>query len=222
VLPADPGARLTAVMVREDAIRSLRARFDSVTHLPSGDRSATGVLLVTKPDRFRLRLMLPFGITVFDYLNVGTQSWIALPLADAAARDRAGEFAPFSRDDLGQAFLRGSYAFPGQCAAAPAPDGDVVVTCRVEGDVRRTPLIGSHGIVEEASYADGAIRLRLRYGDYRPVSGIAMPFRIDLEYPQRQQSVAITIDGYEVNPSLPAGLFEPLADSVPAAAGLAR
>jgi len=213
-LPTDPAARLAAVRAGEDHVRSLRARFDSVTRLPGGDRSATGVLLVDKPDRFRLRLMLPFGITVFDYLNVGERSWIALPLADAAQRSRAGAFAPFSRDDLGQAFLRGAYAFPGQCGAAAGPGDDVSVTCRVDGAVRRTLRIGAHGIAEEASYDGGEVRLRVRYADYRPVGGLALPFRITLDYPQRQQTVDITITHYEVNPSLSDGLFQPLPDSV--------
>src|SRR5262245_3525549 len=146
-LPADPSARLAAVQAQESRVRTLRARFSSVTRLPGGEREADGVLLVAKPDRFRLRLMLPFGFTVFDYLNVGEQTWMALPLADAAQRNRMGEFAPFSREDLGQAFLRGVHAFPGQCDAAQAAAGDVAVTCREGGAVRRTLRIGGTGIV---------------------------------------------------------------------------
>jgi len=214
-LPADPSARLAAVQAQESRVRSLRARFSSVTRLPGGEREADGVLLVAKPDRFRLRLMLPFGFTVFDYLNVGDQTWMALPLADAAQRNRMGEFAPFSREDLGQAFLRGAYAFPGQCDAAQAAAGDVVVvTCREGGAVRRTLHIGGTGIVEETSYEGGAARLVIRYADYRDAGGVSVPFRITMDYPQRQQSVDITIDRYEVNPVLSDDLFRPLPDSV--------
>jgi outer membrane lipoprotein-sorting protein len=213
LLPADAAARLAAVQAREDQVRSLRARFSSVTRLPGGDRSADGVLLVAKPDRFRLRLMLPFGITVFDYLNVGDRSWMTLPLASGAQRTQAGEFAPFSRDDLGQAFLRGAYAFPGRCVAAPAADGDVSVSCREGGALRRTLRIGTDGILEETSFENGTPRLVIRYGDYRDVGGVALPFHIALEYPQRQQQVDIGIDRYEVNPALSDEIFQPLPDS---------
>src|SRR4029077_17363035 len=120
-------ARLAALRAEEDRVHSLRARFSSVTRMPGAERSADGVLLVAKPDRFRLRLMLPFGLTVFDYLNVGDHSWMTLPLADPQQRAHAQEFAPFSRDDLGQAFLRGAYAFPGDCTAAAADAAQVAV-----------------------------------------------------------------------------------------------
>jgi len=211
--PADPEARLAAVRAREDALHSLRARFTAVTRLPDAERTADGVLLVVKPDRFRLRLMLPFGITVCDYLNVGDGAWIALPLADAAQRERLGEFTPFSRDDLGQAFLRGPYAFPGECEATPASGTDVWVRCH-EGDaLRRTLLIVGDVIVEETSYDGGTPRMVIRYADYRDVDGTPLPFRIDLSYPQRQQSVDIAIQRYEVNPTLGDALFLPAPGS---------
>jgi outer membrane biogenesis lipoprotein LolB len=213
VLPAAPAARLAAVQANEERIHSLRARFSSVAHISDTDRSADGVLLVVKPDRFRLRLMLPFGMTVFDYLCIGDQTWVVLPLAGEQEQARVEQFAPFSREDLGQAFLRGSYAFPGTCDAAPAPSDQVWVTCREGEALRRTVLIGTDGIVEEATYSDGVQRLLIRYADYRSVDGTALPFRITLEYPQRRQSVDIAIDRYEVNPALSEELFRPTAGS---------
>jgi outer membrane lipoprotein-sorting protein len=210
-LPAAPEARLAAVRAEEDRIHSLRARFSSVTRLPGDERSADGVLLVAKPDRFRLRLMLPFGLTVFDYLNVGERTWMTLPLADPQQRAHAEQFAPFSRDDLGQAFLRGAYAFPGDCTAATADDAEVVVRCRVDGALRRSLLIGNEGILEETSYAGDAPRMVIHYADYRG----GLPYHITLEYPQHQQSVDITIERYEVNPTLSDDLFQPAADSAP-------
>lgn len=222
VLPAAADARLAAVRAREDQVRSLRVRFSSVTRLPGAERSADGVLLVAKPDRFRLRLMLPFGLTVFDYLNVGDRTWMALPLADEQQRSRAGEFAPFSRDDLGQAFLRGAYAFPGDCVAAACGGEKVSVSCRADGELRRTLLIGEDGVNEETSYAAGTPRMRIRYADHRDADGFWLPFHITLEYPQRQQSVDITIQQYEVNPTLPDELFRPAAGSEPQSAAERR
>ncbi len=208
-LPTPPDARLAAVKAREEQIRTLRARFRSVARLRGAERSADGVLVIAKPDRFRLRLMLPFGLTVFDHLTVGDETWLVLPLADQQARDRAGEFAPFSREDLGQAFLRGPYAFPGECEAAPAPAGQVWVTCHESGALRRTLLIGEDGISEETSYEGGAPRMLIHYADYRAVDGVGLPFHITLDFPQRQQSVDIAIERYEVNPMLSDDLFRP-------------
>lgn len=210
-LPALPEARYAAVRANEDRIRSLRARFRSVAQFPNGERAADGVLLVEKPDRFRLRLLLPLGITVFDYLNVGEQNWTSLPLAGTTEPERAAQFAPFSRTDLGETFLRGAFAFPGQCTAAAAADDRVLVSCRDGDALHRTVSIGAHGIVEEVSYDGATPRLIIRYADYRPVEGVALPFRITLEYPQRQQRVDISIDSYEVNPQLAPALFQPPA-----------
>ena len=210
-LPATPEARYAAVRANEDRMRSLRARFRSQAHFPTGERASDGVLLVEKPDRFRLRLFLPLGITVFDYLSVGEQSWTSLPLAGTDERERAAQFAPFSRTDLGETFLRGAFAFPGQCSAAAADDDRVLVSCRAGSTLRRTLSIGAQGIAEEISYDDTTPRLVIRYDDYRPVDGIALPFRIALEYPQRQQRVDISIDSYEVNPQLAPALFQPPA-----------
>lgn len=214
-LPEAPAERLAAVRAAEDRVQTLRARFTSVTHLPSGERSADGVLLVAKPDRFRLRLMLPIGITVFDFLSVGDQTWIVSPFAEPNQPGGDEAFAAFSREDLGAAFLRGPYAFPGACAAAPAGDGEVAAECTVDGTRRRSLRIGRAGISEETSFGDRGARLRIRYGDYRDVDGVAVPFRITLDYPQRNQSVDITIDTYEVNPVLPATAFAPPPDTPP-------
>ena len=221
-LPAAPAARLAAVRAAEDRIHTLRAQFNSTTHMRDGERSADGVLLVAKPDRFRLRLMLPFGLTVFDFLDVGEQSWLVLPLASSEDLTKAKAEVPFSRRDLGEAFLRGTFAFPGECVASDGDDAVVAVSCRAGGELLRRLAIGRDGISEETSYAGGDVRLRIRYGDYREVSGIALPFHILLEYPQRQQAVDIAIQRYEVNPVLPAELFQPAPGSEPQRAARTR
>jgi outer membrane lipoprotein-sorting protein len=211
--PTAPDARLAAIRAREDALHSLRARFTAVTRMPNVEHSADGVLLVVKPDRFRLRLLLPFGITVCDYLTVGDRTWITLPLADAQQREQLGEFSPFSRDDLGAAFLRGPYAFPGDCEAAPAAGDDVWVRCHEGATLRRTLLITGDVIAEETSYDGDTPRMVIRYSDYRDVGGTPLPFHIALSYPQRQQSVDIAIERYEVNPTLSDELFRPSPES---------
>jgi hypothetical protein len=211
-LPSAPAARLAAVQANEERIHSLRARFSSVAHVGDSDRSADGVLLVVKPDRFRLRLMLPIGFTVFDYLCVGDQTWVSLPLAGEQERAGVDQFAPFSREDLGQAFLRGPYAFRSvrRCTGAERSGlGDVPRRRRYW---RRTILIGRR------HRRGGLRRMWHRLSSAMPTTDRSMahhcPSASRLEYPQRRQSVDIAIDRYEVNPTLSDDLFRPVAGSV--------
>jgi hypothetical protein len=120
-----PDATFVRLRENEARIRSLRARFVASTVYQGVERTAQGVLLVRKPDRFRLRLVLPFGFTLFDYLSVGEDVWTVAPFAG----EKSAELAPFSRQDLGAAFLRGADAFPGECKAEGATRG-VAVTSR--------------------------------------------------------------------------------------------
>jgi hypothetical protein len=210
--PADPATVLSTVRAREDAIRSLRAQFSTHTQTPAGERSADGVLLVKKPDAFRLRLYLPFGLTVFDYVSVGERVQIVLPMEGRVVDSPpTGDLAVFSQDDLGQAFLRGGRAFPGTCR--PDGDGDGVrVDCtRADGTLQRRIRIDARTatIAEEVSYRDGAERLVMRFEDYRVADGGVLPYRIQLTEPQRSMSVTIAVRRYEVNPELRAELFAP-------------
>lgn len=208
----DPAAVFAAVRAREERIVSLRASFSAETQSDGKRRAADGVLLVRKPDRFRLRMMLPFGLTVFDYLSVGDLIWVELPLEGSKAERQPDDLAPFSRDDLGATFLRGKYAFPGTCEPVHAEAGDVVVECPPSSRAMREIHIDPRNstITEEKSYDAGGPRLVIRYGDYRPVDDVPLPFRISLNYPGRLLSVDITIQRYEVNPELPDDLFQPV------------
>lgn len=205
-LPTPPDARLAAVRAQDAAIRTVRARFRSTTRAAGGTRSADGVLVVAKPDRFRLRLLLPFGITVLDLLQIGADTWVVLPLAGAERSEEV--LAVLSADDLAAVFLRGDFAFPEPCTAMPATGGDVLVRCG-EDPRRRVLRLNTAGIVEETGYDGATVRLHIRYAEYRDVAGIAVPFHITLEYPARQQSVEIAIDDYELNPTLTPRLFNP-------------
>jgi outer membrane biogenesis lipoprotein LolB len=210
-LPEAPAARLAAVEARESAVRTFRARFTAVARNASGERRSDGVLVVAKPDRFRLRLMLPFGITVFDYVCVGDHVWMTLPLADPQQSPGGDAFTPFARDDLGAAFLRGAFAFPEPCTATAAAGELVDVECAPGTARHRVLRIDRRGLVEETTLAGDAPRLRIRYADYRRVDHVVMPFRITLEYPQRGASVDITVDAYEVNAPIAAAAFAPPA-----------
>jgi hypothetical protein len=209
--PVDPAATFARLREREAGIHSLRAHFMATTVHEGVERNVQGVLLVRKPDRFRLRLVLPFGLTVYDYLSVGEDVWTVAPLA----ADEPHDFTPFSRQDLGAAFLRGEDAFPGICTAARAERG-VEVACRVctSCPTLRTFLLdpGTGAVIEEVGYRDGAVRMILSYDVQREVDGRLLPFHIRLRDPLGEVAVEIRIEKYEVNVELPDELFRP-ADS---------
>ncbi len=209
-LPGPSVITVTSMRAQEDRIRSMRARFSATTAYGGEERSADGVLLVVKPDRFRLRLFLPLGLTVFDYLDRGDRTWITMPMRSEREGPPPEDLAVFSREDLGQAFLRGDYTFPGRCDASAAAD-EVVITCReAQQVVREIRVAAATGTIsQETSYADGAPRMVLRYSDYRAVDSQALPFRISMLYPAKGMSVDITIWRYELNPHLADALFQP-------------
>jgi len=206
----DAGELLARVRANEESIRSLRAHFQSRSRHAGQTREAEGVLIVSKPERFRMRLMLPFGMTVFDCVGREDGTWISLPLND----DRAplpADLAFFSRENLGAAFLRGSYAFPGTCSVSRADERGADVICRGGGDaeITRTLRLDRRDATlrEESTIDHGTPRLVIRYEDYRRVANVLVPFRIALSDPGRDLSVEISIEGYEVNPSLTDDLF---------------
>ena len=211
---ADAASVFALVRAREQGIVSLRTSFSARTRERDRARSADGVLLVQKPDRFRLRMMLPLGVTVFDYLTVGERTQIAFPLEGRIVNGAPqGDWAAFSRDDLSQAFLRGSRAFPGACTAVAQDAELVVVTCHERGRLQRRFLIEGRTatVREEVSYTDDRPRLVIRFGEYRMIGSTPMPFRVELQYPERGLVVEITVRTTEVNPTLEASLFQPLA-----------
>jgi hypothetical protein len=213
VAATDPEAVFATVRAREDRLVTLRARFAADARRGAERHATDGVLLVKKPDRFRLRMMLPLGLTVFDFVQAGQREQLSLPLQGRVVSGTPPpDLMPMSQADLDEAFLRGPAAFPGTCAAQAVAPGQVAVVCRDRsGDVLRRIDIerATATIIEEVSYDRGRPRLVLRYGDYRRVGDVALPYHIEMLCPGRDLSLAIRIARYEVNPSLPDRLFEP-------------
>ena len=208
---ADPDEVLAAVRQREDTIHTLRARFSATVHHSESERRAEGVLLVKKPDRFRLRLLSPFGFTVFDYVSHGMHGRMELPLeGKQLVDDEIGAQSPFSPVDFRQAFLRGPEAFPGRCTPQAA-GAEVVVNCRDAGGarLREVRIAGATGTVtRETSFDGDQPRAILQFDDYRVVDGLPVPFAIELRLPDRGVTVLIALRTYEINPLLADALFD--------------
>jgi hypothetical protein len=207
---ADPAEVFAMVRQREDAIHTLRARFSATVHRSENARRAEGVLLVKKPDRFRLRLLSPFGFTIFDYVTSGAHTRMELPLeGKRLVDDEIAAQSFFSAADLRQAFLRGAAAFPGRCT--PQANGaEVTVECHAPGDARREVHIAraTATVSEEISFTGEAPRVVITFRDYRTVDGVPLPFAIELRAPGRQVAMQIALRSYEINPALADTLFD--------------
>ena len=210
----DQAGALEMVREREDRITSLRARFTADTEREGERHSVDGVLLVKKPDRFRLRLMLPFGLTIFDYVTWGDRAQLALPMENKIINGHPRDNrVAFSQEDLGQAFLRGPHAFPGTCRPGGMDAAAIVVACRdAAGNLLRRIRVDAHAgtILDETSYEGDQPRMVIRYDDYRPVGDAYLPYHIALRYPGQRLALDVAIQRYNVNPVLADELFQPV------------
>jgi outer membrane lipoprotein-sorting protein len=216
---ASPMEVLATLRRQEDTIHSLRARFSATLRHGGTARRAEGVLLIKKPDRFRLRLLSPFGFTVFDYVADGTHARMELPLeGKQLVDDEITTQSTFSPLDFRQAFLRGEAAFPGRCTPGAA-GAEVVVDCRTDRNVRlrEIRIVRVTGTVtRETSFDSEQTHAVLQFDDYRIIDGLPVPFAIELRSPERDVTVQITLRTYEINPVLADALFEVAGAAGPA------
>ncbi len=207
-----PAAVYAAVRRQEAAVQTLRARFTARVDRAAEVRRADGVLLVKKPDRFRLRLLSPFGLTVFDYTSWDTHDRMQLPLEGKQFSDaEIAAHSPFSPTDMRAVFLGVAEAAALQCSALGGST-ETVVDCRdADGAVTRLIRIDSvtRRVKQEIHMVAGQPQVIMQYGDYRPVEAIELPFAIELTYPERNVHLTIAVRSYELNPRLADSLFEP-------------
>ena len=206
-----PAAAYAAVRQQEAAIRTLRARFRAVVRRGTVTRIAEGVLVVKKPDRFRLRLLSPFGLTIFDYSSSGAHDRMELPLEGKLFHDaEIADHALFSPAAMREAFL-GSSGDDAKRCTVQGGDLETVVDCRDEaGTLGRLIRIqtSTRRVEQRVRMQSGQPELVMEFADYRRVERVELPFKIALTYPAKQMHLDITVRSYEVNPSLPDSLFD--------------
>ncbi len=209
VVPAGPDVPLsvdadTVVAIlreRDQAVHRLRVLFDADLRSPQQNRSASGVLLVDKPDRFRLRLFSPFGISVFDYIADGVRRQMTLPMEGKIYRDtEIDRHAAFSPHTLRQAFLRD---LDSAGCRTSTEENSVILRCKESrGAKDRTYTISRQTADLEWEQIEGA---NIRYEDFRIEQGIRLPYRIEIQEPRSE--LFIRVRRYEVNPDLSDDLF---------------
>lgn len=210
VAPAPPppvagGDPLAVLRRHAAAIRTLRAQFDAAARFPGGERASSGVLIVRPPDDARLRLVAPFGLTVFDGLRTGGRTYVSSPLAGG----REPSSALFMRVGPADSILFGGAALAA-CRAATAPQPTTAAYWCGDPATRWLIIDRPTGtLLSETELENAAPSVVRSYGDYRAVDGVPLPYRIRVDYPPQHVSVDIIISRYELNPPLRDDQFAP-------------
>ncbi len=187
---------------QEARIHTLRAQFKAKVTTRDTERNAAGVLLVQKPDRFRLRMSSPFGMTVMDYLSVDRHTRLDLPMNQKVLFDDAIDAGnAFHTTDLRAAFLRGPDAYPPPCQSTESNDATLL-----DCGLRHLTLHGGD-LATESESDEAGVRLTAAYTDIRDVGGMRMPFSIIMQYPRDGVTLEVTIVRYEINPAFSEELF---------------
>jgi len=199
-----------ALQARERSVHALRAQFVATATQGSESRRADGVLLVQRPDRVRLRLVSPFGLTVLDYTSAGGQTRLLLPLEDRTLDGTAGATdAAASPADFGRLLLRLGDEPGAQCSARAAEAAVVVDCVGADGTLVRQATIdpATATVVRDVGFARGDPQVTMELGDYRVVDGVPLPFRLRLAYPRSGATTEIQVRAYAVNPEIEERVF---------------
>ena len=206
-----PPRDIAEVLARQrEGTRTLRATFRLKVRRDGREAMSTrGALVVARPDRLRLQLFSLGVMTVYDFTARGDRFRVRRPLDDET---RIGRLGGVADADAGVAaelrpILLGSSAAP----SGVEERGDAAHVRFDEPEGRREVVISRRDgsfQSEALRSAGGDLRVRARYSDHRLVDGLALPFRIAVDYPERQVSLDIEIERYTRNQPVEDGLFE--------------
>lgn len=158
----------------------------------NGARNLRGVLVLDGPERLRLRLLAPMGMTVLDYVEVGGTWQLAVPPAGLMRRGgpddpilAAGELEPGTpslRPDLIASLIRSIQPQApvrwqaGSCAVLEELADDAVIR-----RLAFRPADDGWEVAREEVVAGGEVALRVLFADYRPVDEAGVwPYRSEI------------------------------------------
>ncbi len=208
---------------RSSALRDRWARYEQST----GDFSATvrvryvdprsgqyftssGALAVRRPDRARMQLAGPGGITAIDVLVLGSRSYTNVGGRGWIVRDGHRPTATRGFDGTSVARALVETPAPGEGIMLDGARPIVRVT-RGDGRTEHT-LDSSDGAVQEVRWFDSGDResLRVRFDSFeRLPTGERRPAHVSLWQREPAAIVTITIDAWTASPQLPAATFAP-------------
>jgi hypothetical protein len=223
-LPPDPlpsGATLLArVRTDRERLGTLVATFSA--HVSRrrgllGSTTLTGALAMEPPDRFRVRLVLPGGLTVHDLTVVGDRYRLDLPLE---ARTERGilcfDPAPHCPGDPGPGLML-AWLFthdPARGAGASTVTGRreqfvVSIPVTADGRLRRAVVIARDDfrLLAEEAYRGEDRWVRVDYGAHRLVAGIPVPHSVELTDERGGTRITLEIAKYRPHATLPGDAF---------------
>jgi outer membrane lipoprotein-sorting protein len=208
---ASDSQAIAIVARREAETPTMTVTFQITVHRPDGsDEGSRGAVVVARPDRLRLQIF-SFGVmTSYDYTVNGNRYRVRRPLDgsetigrfDDAETSETGAFGP----DLRPLFLPAVAA--GSASARDAGDHFVVVVAEQRGRREIDVSKRDGSVTREALYQDAGPRIVIDYGDYRFVDGAALPFVVEVTYPQKSLRLTIRVAHYTRNQPVDPRLFE--------------
>jgi hypothetical protein len=202
---------IAVVARREAETPTMTATFQLSVHRPDGSvEGSRGAVVVARPDRLRLQIF-SFGVmTTYDYTVNGDRYRVRRPLDGVETIGRFEDAAPPETGGFG-ADLRPLFLPAGAAGSASARDaGDHFVVAVAEPRGRREIEVSKRdgSVTREALYHDAAPHIVIDYGDYRFVDGAALPFVVEVTYPEKTLRLTIRIARYTRNQPVDPHLFE--------------
>lgn len=216
--PAPPAPE-TAICGRDEAIRSLRARFRADVEAGGGTRTAEGVLVWRAPGALRVKLFTLAGLTVYDALLVGdgtrVRGVVKQPLAARSETFDVGPDETVDAPDTDLSLVLWSLWQP-RCGRPPAVSSMDPARFALDPDParangREVMVEGAEvreEVLERASATNGsAERVVARYTDYDCTQTPPLPRRIEIEASASGWRARVTILEQARNVALDDALF---------------
>lgn len=223
LIKAPAASLLQQLAAERERVGPLTATFDA-TLKRSGPwfntGSVSGVLALQPPDRFRIKLFLPGGLTVQDLTLVGDSYRLVLPLE---GRERRGQMCFGSAAEcedagpglvLGWIFTRDVAAHAATSTVVTSGDRRIIATGLVPAHdlhARLTVARDELRVLREELFQGGQLWLRAEFDDYRLAGGrtgsVALPYSVRVADERNKFRIDLRIRSYALKDGFPDGLF---------------
>jgi outer membrane lipoprotein-sorting protein len=188
----------------EAEIETLSAAVSLSIQSPAGNMAGRGYLLFRQPDRFRMTLVAPFGMTVADLFSNGEWLTCVIPSRSIAYRGLLADL-PQRAGLQGWGMLRWVVERP-----RPTQPGTGPQTRIARDGTTETVSFDSQGLVQQKRNDQGDL---VAYDDYQSVDGVPLPGTITITTRQGEK-VRIAFSEPEVNQPLDEAALVPALEGL--------
>jgi hypothetical protein len=205
----DARALLAELRRRDDA----HPAWKSVHRLTLQDRrnarhaKMRGLLVVARPDRFRLRLLGPADVTAMDLTYVAPRYRLEIAGRDTFVGADARRETRLPVAAMAETFLR---RFEGEAVGLWAGSTRRRLAIATPDGGRRIVILPAARpeVMADSFRRRGVEELRVTYRQYRSVGPARLPFEVSMYLPDRSLAAHVAVERYEVGPAIPEGAFE--------------